>query len=110
MLTRLYIDNFRSFQNFEYFPESKQLLLGVKNRSLTHRRSGRNEALSISRCRTPAVPHSRAKFLFRPLRFNHFQPIPRPFASNPVSLETGRRGVMKRHTNGTHPTAIGFVP
>jgi predicted ATPase len=29
MLTRVYIDNFRSFQNFEYFPERKQLLLGV---------------------------------------------------------------------------------
>jgi predicted ATPase len=29
MLTRVYIDNFRSFQNFEYIPEKKQLLLGV---------------------------------------------------------------------------------
>jgi predicted ATPase len=28
MLTRVYIDNFRSFQNFEYIPEKKQLLLG----------------------------------------------------------------------------------
>jgi predicted ATPase len=28
MLTRLYIDNFRSFVNFEYRPERKQLLLG----------------------------------------------------------------------------------
>src|SRR6516165_2092457 len=28
MLTRVYIDNFRSFLNFEYFPERKQLLLG----------------------------------------------------------------------------------
>jgi predicted ATPase len=28
MLTRVYIDNFRSFVNFEYRPESKQLLLG----------------------------------------------------------------------------------
>jgi predicted ATPase len=28
MLTRIYIDNFRSFVNFEYRPESKQLLLG----------------------------------------------------------------------------------
>jgi predicted ATPase len=28
MLTRLYIDNFRSFLNFEYRPETKQLLLG----------------------------------------------------------------------------------
>jgi predicted ATPase len=28
MLTRLYIDNFRSFVNFEYRPEPKQLLLG----------------------------------------------------------------------------------
>lgn len=29
MLTRVYIDNFRSFLNFEYFPERKQLLLGA---------------------------------------------------------------------------------
>lgn len=29
MLTRIYIDNFRSFVNFEYRPEMKQLLLGV---------------------------------------------------------------------------------
>jgi len=28
MLTRIYIDNFRSFVNFEYRPESQQLLLG----------------------------------------------------------------------------------
>jgi predicted ATPase len=29
MLTRIYIDNFRSFVNFEYRPERKQLLLGA---------------------------------------------------------------------------------
>jgi AAA15 family ATPase/GTPase len=29
MLTRVYIDNFRSFVNFEYKPERKQLLLGA---------------------------------------------------------------------------------
>jgi predicted ATPase len=29
MLTRIYIDNFRSFVNFEYWPERKQLLLGA---------------------------------------------------------------------------------
>jgi predicted ATPase len=29
MLTRVYIDNFRSFVNFEYRPEQKQLLLGA---------------------------------------------------------------------------------
>ncbi len=28
MLTRVYIDNFRSFVNFEYLPKAKQLLLG----------------------------------------------------------------------------------
>jgi AAA15 family ATPase/GTPase len=28
MLTRAYIDNFRSFVNFEYRPATKQLLLG----------------------------------------------------------------------------------
>src|SRR5690348_8443402 len=29
MLTRIYIDNFRCFVNFEYRPERKQLLLGA---------------------------------------------------------------------------------
>ena len=29
MLTRVYIDNFRSFVNFEYRPEAKQLLIGA---------------------------------------------------------------------------------
>jgi len=29
MLTRVYIDNFRSLQNFEFIPEKRQLLLGV---------------------------------------------------------------------------------
>jgi predicted ATPase len=35
MLTRVYIDNFRSFQNFEYKPEKKQLLLGANGSSKT---------------------------------------------------------------------------
>jgi AAA15 family ATPase/GTPase len=29
MLTRVYIDNFRCFVNFEYLPEAKQLLIGA---------------------------------------------------------------------------------
>ena len=29
MLTRIYIDNFRCFVNFEYKPDKKQLLLGA---------------------------------------------------------------------------------
>ena len=30
MLTRIYIDNFRSFVNFEYRPEQKQVTAGPK--------------------------------------------------------------------------------
>jgi predicted ATPase len=33
MLIRVFIDNFRSFQNFEYTPERKQLLLGANGSS-----------------------------------------------------------------------------
>jgi energy-coupling factor transporter ATP-binding protein EcfA2 len=42
MLTRVYIDNFRSFQNFEYFPNSKQLLLGANG-------SGKSSLLEVLR-------------------------------------------------------------
>jgi predicted ATPase len=35
MLTRVYIDNFRSFQNFEYKPAMKQLLLGANGSGKT---------------------------------------------------------------------------
>lgn len=42
MLTRVYIDNFRSFQNFEYRPEKKQLLLGANG-------SGKSSLLAVIR-------------------------------------------------------------
>ena len=35
MLTRVYIDNFRSFQNFEFKPDKKQLLLGTNGSGKT---------------------------------------------------------------------------
>ena len=35
MLTRVFIDNFRSFQNFEYFPQQRQLLLGANGTGKT---------------------------------------------------------------------------
>ena len=35
MLTRVYIDNFRSFQNFEYLPQRKQLLFGANGSGKT---------------------------------------------------------------------------
>ena len=43
MLTRIYIDNFRSFVNFEYKPETKQLLLGPNG-------SGKSSLLEAIRC------------------------------------------------------------
>src|SRR5437899_111265 len=42
MLTRIYIDNFRCFVNFEYRPEKKQLLLGANG-------SGKSSLLSAIR-------------------------------------------------------------
>jgi len=42
MLTRLYIDNFRCFVNFEYKPEQKQLLLGANG-------SGKSSLLRVIR-------------------------------------------------------------
>jgi predicted ATPase len=43
MLTRVYIDNFLSFVNFEYKPEQKQLLLGANG-------SGKSSLLEAIRC------------------------------------------------------------
>src|SRR5580692_7864483 len=43
MLTRVYIDNFRCFVNFEYKPEKKQLLLGANG-------SGKSSLLEAIRC------------------------------------------------------------
>ena len=42
MLTRVYIDNFRNFQNFEYNPQKKQLLLGANG-------SGKSSLLEVLR-------------------------------------------------------------
>jgi predicted ATPase len=42
MLTRIYVDNFRSFQNFEFNPEKKQLLLGANG-------SGKSSLLEVLR-------------------------------------------------------------
>jgi predicted ATPase len=42
MLTRIYIDNFRSFANFEYRPQPKQLLLGPNG-------SGKSSILEVIR-------------------------------------------------------------
>ena len=43
MLTRIYVDNFRCFVNFEYKPEMKQLLLGANG-------SGKSSLLEAIRC------------------------------------------------------------
>lgn len=69
MLTRLYIDNFRSFVNFEYKPEKKQLLLGVNG-------SGKSSLLDAIRYikqfvkgdENPFTQSSRTRWQDRPLQ------------------------------------------
>ena len=69
MLTRLYIDNFRCFVNFEYRPEKKQLLLGSNG-------SGKSSLLEAIRCvksfiageESPFTPSTRTRWQDRPLQ------------------------------------------
>ena len=55
MLTRVYVDNFRSFQNFEYKPEKKQLLLGANG-------SGKTSLLEVLRRLKSFVTGSSSEF------------------------------------------------
>lgn len=69
MLTRIYIDNFRCFVNFEYKPEKKQLLLGSNG-------SGKSTLLDAVRCvksficgeENPFTPSTRTRWQDRPLQ------------------------------------------
>jgi predicted ATPase len=69
MLTRIYIDNFRCFVNFEYRPERKQLLLGANG-------SGKSSLLDAVRyvksfiCgeHNPFTPSTRTRWQDRPLQ------------------------------------------
>ena len=69
MLTRIYIDNFRSFVNFEYRPEKKQLLLGANG-------SGKSSLLSAIRYlkwfiggdENPFTQSTRTRWQDRPLQ------------------------------------------
>ncbi len=69
MLTRLYIDNFRCFVNFEYRPEKKQLLLGSNG-------SGKSSSLEAIRCvksfiageESPFTQSTRTRWQDRPLQ------------------------------------------
>lgn len=69
MLTRVYIDNFRSFVNFEYRPERKQLLLGANG-------SGKSSLLEairhvksfIAEGDNPFTPLTRTRWQNRPLQ------------------------------------------
>jgi AAA15 family ATPase/GTPase len=70
MLTRVYIDNFRSFVNFEYRPERKQLLLGPNG-------SGKSSLLEAIRYvklfiagndNNPFTQLTRTRWLNRPLQ------------------------------------------
>lgn len=68
MLSRVYIDNFRSFVNFEYKPERKQLLLGANG-------SGKSSLLDVLRYvksfitgeENPFTPSTRTRWQARPL-------------------------------------------
>jgi AAA15 family ATPase/GTPase len=69
MLTRIHIDNFRSFVNFEYRPEKKQLLLGANG-------SGKSSLLSAIRYlkqfvkgdENPFTQSTRTRWQDRPLQ------------------------------------------
>jgi len=69
MLTRIYIDNFRCFVNFEYKPEQKQLLLGANG-------SGKSSLLDAVRyiksfiCgeENPFTPSTRTRWQDKPLQ------------------------------------------
>jgi predicted ATPase len=69
MLTRVYIDNFRSFVNFEYRPEAKQLLLGPNG-------SGKSSLLDVIRyvkdfldgAENPFTQSTRTRWLDNPLQ------------------------------------------
>jgi predicted ATPase len=69
MLTRIYVDNFRCFVNFEYRPEQKQLLLGPNG-------SGKSSLLDAIRfvkafvCgeENPFTPSTRTRWQDRPLQ------------------------------------------
>ena len=69
MLTRIYIDNFRCFVNFEYKPENKQLLLGANG-------SGKSSLLEAIRCvksfiageENPFTQSTRTRWQDRPLQ------------------------------------------
>lgn len=69
MLTRVYIDNFRSFINFEYRPEKKQLLLGVNGSgksSLLH--AIRSIQRFVEGVENPFTQSTRTRWQDRPLQ------------------------------------------
>ena len=69
MLTRIYIDNFRCFVNFEYRPESTQLLLGANGAG----KSSLLDAITFLKQfakgdRNPFISSARTRWLDRPLQ------------------------------------------
>jgi len=76
MLTRIYIDNFRCFVNFEYRPERKQLLLGANG-------SGKSSLLDAINClkqfvkgdENPFTSPTRTRWQDRPLQVFEIEAI-----------------------------------
>jgi AAA15 family ATPase/GTPase len=83
MLTRVYIDNFRSFQNFEYFPERKQLLLGANG-------SGKSSLLEVLRHLKGFVKGDSNRFT---------QSTRTRWLSSPYRYSSLRRGLAKRNSS-----------
>lgn len=69
MLTRIYIDNFRCFVNFEYKPERKQLLLGANGSGKSLLFSAINYLKQfVKGDENPFIQSTRTRWLDRPLQ------------------------------------------
>jgi len=73
MLTRVYIDNYRCFVNFEFRPKAKQLILGLNGTG----KSAFLEVLAHLRDFAVAKPGYKADELFTAESLTRWQTLPR---------------------------------